>query len=221
MKVHEYTVTEEEILQFKKRKYVRRMTDRAITRGDLIRAECCGMCCKNRPTQAHHIDYGKPFDVRWLCSKCHGKVHRRDHEWNPENNEQSPLPVELNSVNLVTVTFTIPAKNFLAMREEASIKGVGISTLLKEEALVRFKVKSRQLEFNFEENMNDKPQQIRNQRVQSVVKDEVALLQSKSATIQKIRSKRNLNLRAMEGELFPVSGGYGSHSAELQRTYAY
>lgn len=221
MKLHEYTVTEEEILTFKKRRYVRRMTSSAIDRGDLIRADTCELCFRKKKTQAHHIDYGKPFHVKWLCSTCHGRVHRIDNAWNPTNNEQTPLPVELDRYDSVHITFTLPSKNFLALREEAIKKGVKVNELLKSEAIERFKVKSKQLEFNFEENMNDKSQNDRHERVSRLEENEIKVLQPKRSRIQKVQSTRNLNLLGMEGELFSVPRGHGSNAPELQRTYAY
>ncbi len=36
--------------------------------------ESCGVACK---PNGHHEDYSKPLDVQWLCSTCHGLVHRK------------------------------------------------------------------------------------------------------------------------------------------------
>lgn len=44
----------------------------AIRRGDLVRQPCevCG-----EKAQAHHEDYARPLDVRWLCPLHHARQH--------------------------------------------------------------------------------------------------------------------------------------------------
>jgi ribosomal protein S27AE len=44
----------------------------AIKRGDLVRQPCEG--CGDGKAHAHHEDYQKPLEVRWLCARCH-QVH--------------------------------------------------------------------------------------------------------------------------------------------------
>ncbi len=41
--------------------------------GDLVAKPC--EVCGSRPSVAHHDDYAKPLDVRWLCRSCHGRWH--------------------------------------------------------------------------------------------------------------------------------------------------
>ena len=54
--------------------FARNLVNRAITRGDLVRGDCerCGV----PEAQAHHDDYSRPLDIRWLCRTCHGVEHR-------------------------------------------------------------------------------------------------------------------------------------------------
>jgi len=45
----------------------------------VLRADTCE-CCGCRPRDqsyihAHHDDYSRPLDVRWLCASCHTVVH--------------------------------------------------------------------------------------------------------------------------------------------------
>jgi hypothetical protein len=34
--------------------------------------------CGSRPTEAHHDDYSKPLEVRWLCVLHHKAEHRKE-----------------------------------------------------------------------------------------------------------------------------------------------
>ena len=59
--------------------------EKAVARGHVIRPDGCSVCGATghmrdgRSTiQAHHDDYNKPLDVRWLCQHCH-------HDWHKAN----------------------------------------------------------------------------------------------------------------------------------------
>lgn len=53
----------------------REAVSRAVRAGKLLRAPCEE--CSAEKAHAHHEDYDKPLEVRWLCPKCH---KRRDKE---------------------------------------------------------------------------------------------------------------------------------------------
>jgi len=48
---------------------------RAILSGKMKR-QPCEVCGTELLVQAHHEDYSKPLDVRWLCVKHHAERHR-------------------------------------------------------------------------------------------------------------------------------------------------
>ena len=48
----------------------------AIRDGRLLREAC--EVCGSKDAQAHHDDYGKPLDVRWLCSTHHAEWHKHN-----------------------------------------------------------------------------------------------------------------------------------------------
>ena len=62
----------------------------AIKAGRLVREEC--EVCGKEPTEAHHDDYSKPYDVRWLCKECHTAHHQQ------KRRMESPMTGKLTEV---------------------------------------------------------------------------------------------------------------------------
>ena len=52
----------------------RQLTYNAKRRGELVPEPC--ESCGETKVHAHHDDYSKPLDVRWLCKPCHSAWHR-------------------------------------------------------------------------------------------------------------------------------------------------
>lgn len=50
------------------------MVSNAIRDGKLTRQSC--EVCGDKSTHAHHDDYSRPLEVRWLCPQCHSDEHR-------------------------------------------------------------------------------------------------------------------------------------------------
>ena len=57
----------------------RNMVNAAIRDGKL-KARPCEVCGHAVGIHAHHDDYSKPLEVRWLCPKHHGERHRELNE---------------------------------------------------------------------------------------------------------------------------------------------
>ena len=51
-----------------------RILNGALKRGYMTRQPC--ERCGAEKTDAHHDDYSRPLDVRWLCRRCHMAVHK-------------------------------------------------------------------------------------------------------------------------------------------------
>ena len=54
------------------------ITGNAIRDGKLIKVPCEN--CGDPKVHAHHDDYAKPLEVRWLCSTCHKDWHKEHGE---------------------------------------------------------------------------------------------------------------------------------------------
>lgn len=53
---------------------VRKMTWKKIREGELVR-QPCEVCGIDKTIEAHHDDYYRPLEVRWLCRKHHIEHH--------------------------------------------------------------------------------------------------------------------------------------------------
>jgi hypothetical protein len=61
--------------EIRQRHLTRRKTRHAVASGKLIGQPC--EVCGATIVEAHHDDYSKPFDVRWLCRKHHREHHAK------------------------------------------------------------------------------------------------------------------------------------------------
>lgn len=53
----------------------RRKVAKAINAGLLEKPLECNICGGGGRINGHHDDYNQPYDVIWLCSSCHKKLH--------------------------------------------------------------------------------------------------------------------------------------------------
>lgn len=54
------------------RYYARQMVNCALKIGLIIKPTICEQCLQVKKLTAHHNDYMKPLEVKWLCYECHG-----------------------------------------------------------------------------------------------------------------------------------------------------
>jgi len=50
------------------------MVNNAIRDGKLFKEPCC-VCGATKNIHAHHDDYLKPLNIRWMCARCHHRWH--------------------------------------------------------------------------------------------------------------------------------------------------
>lgn len=51
---------------------------KALAAGEITKPTTCTACGAPTPSRrlhAHHADYSKPLEIRWLCAFCHKAVH--------------------------------------------------------------------------------------------------------------------------------------------------
>ncbi len=213
----EFKINQKDVLIVKRRRYVRTIVSKAIRNGDLVRPEKCNQCGINsKQIQSHHRDYGKPLDVMWLCTNCHGRAHRKNSPLNPDNNDQTPMPFLHDKHEKVSISFSIPVKEFTNLLQISQKNGKSIAKLVKDVVIKSYPVQSDQLELNFEEK-NDKSQSKSQQRVSSVAANEIMREKPKISHVQELWCERNHSNAGMAREFWSFYERPGNDASELRR----
>lgn len=191
-----FKIKEKEFLEYKKKLKARFLLNQSVRRGDLKKSEFCELCERKKITEAHHVDYGRPLEVFWLCSKCHGLAHRKGHPLNPEGIEQTNLTLDIGRNDTITVLVNIDFDTYAKIKAESEETKQPFSKIIKNTINEKFGRKD-QLEFNFEEENDDsqsRKARKTNERVSSLAKNEAILSKSKAQLLQAFRSQGQKSL---------------------------
>jgi hypothetical protein len=151
MKKIKFKINNSELIEYKKKMLARKIATKFIKLGKLERSKNCHLCNAEKFTEAHHTDYGRPIDVMWLCDSCHGLAHREDSVYNPKNVYQTPIPLLWEGNENITISFTVPAKIFIAIKKISQIEKTCVSKIIRKCVQEFYQVEENQLTFNFEE----------------------------------------------------------------------
>lgn len=61
--------------KFPEKRQAHQAVYRALQTGILKKPLHCPICGNGKFIMAHHKDYSKWLDIKWLCYKCHNKIH--------------------------------------------------------------------------------------------------------------------------------------------------
>lgn len=204
------------ILALKKRRHARKLVTSALKKGKLCRPKYCELCyAEENNIEAHHVDYGRPLSVHWLCKKCHTIAHTKDHALNPDNNYQTPSPHLVDCKDLIQVTVLLPIENFQIILETAQKQKVSVSKLLKSRIIEDYPARSKQLEFNFEAKKSDNSQKEQHARIPSLATNKERMQQLEFTPLRQIRCEGHQSVPRMASELSNILPGYGPHAANM------
>ena len=62
----------------------------ALRTGEIERSSYCEDCGSQGMIEAHHDDYSRKLNVRWLCLPCHSEAHRMPLPDPPQPEREKP-----------------------------------------------------------------------------------------------------------------------------------
>lgn len=207
-----YRVNDDECIEFKRKASARRAIAAALKEGKLRKPPCCDLCTlEHDKLEAHHVDYGDPLKVYWVCKTCHGVVHKKNHPLNPNNNIQTSTPAAWRKDENQIVSFALPFENFVVIKKLADGQKISVPKLLRGLVLREFPVDDDQINFDSEaKKTNDNTQDDQVKRAQDLDKNQDVMLQPECQKLQELRGARNRSLSRVEN-LFPeVPRGHGA-----------
>lgn len=214
--MEKYKIKKTDYIEFKKKKLARNSVNRALNKNELVKPKTCHICLREGKINAHHIDYGKPLDVIWLCNQCHGLAHRENSDLNPKNNSQTPTAEIWNDSDMVTISFNIPIKQFIIIKKECMEKNKKMSSVMREDIIKKYPVESSQLEFNFDEVNGVNTSDEQNENISGMDKSKTKLLQQEIPSISFLRTNGSDNVRRMETQFYKIPFGYGENADFMQ-----
>lgn len=97
-----------------------------VKRGRIVPPKECERCGEKKPLHAHHDDYSKPFDVVWVCAKCHSIIHPHHMTVN-ETPQDKVRRVQRQEAKRLTDVRQSP----LIKKVESKCKSLGLSFIAK------------------------------------------------------------------------------------------
>ena len=203
---HKHSIHDDECLEFKQKTAARREVAAALKEGKIKRPFQCDLCTlEHSKLEAHHVDYGRPLSVYWLCNTCHGVVHKKNHPLNPNNHSQTPTDIRWRRDENHVVSFSIPFENFILLTKLAEQQKMTVPKFLRGMILKQFPVEDAQINFDFKPKRNhDNTQNDQIQGAQDLDQNQNALLQQKRQKLQELRRAWHCDVSGVEEQLHQV-----------------
>lgn len=200
-----YVINQQEFYQYKQKIHARRELNKAVREGNILRPERCESCACRGRIEGHHVDYGRPLDVVWLCKSCHKETMKCHHPLNHAKFVQTK-GVTLKMDDKLPITLTLSLDSFAMLKKVSEEREISMSKVI--ESLIRERYpSSQQLMFNFEEH--EKTINNKDKELSDLSLDENRLHKQKQYRIQELRRKRDQDLSFMDDQLFSFSARTG------------